>query len=81
LTEKICNHYHIDYKKLISSGSMLVICSANKANTIEQALTEQGILVTQIGKVTANKVCYVKSDNTLEKYIDEPGSDELYKVV
>lgn len=79
VTRKICNCFSINQNRLISSGSMLIICHPDKYNRIVTELANNQILVTKIGEVTDQGV-YFENENG-KKQIYEPGSDELYKVI
>jgi hydrogenase expression/formation protein HypE len=78
-TRKICNCFDLDYKKLISSGSMLIVSSPEKFEIIKEKLGEKSILATKIGEITKTGI-YIKIDEKI-KEIKQPESDELYKVV
>ena len=76
-TKKICDYYGIDPLKLISSGSMLI--SVADGEGLVKRLKEENIPAAVIGKVI--KGCgrtLVKDNEPVE--IQQPGSDELYKV-
>ncbi|MBV1757410.1 MAG: AIR synthase family protein [Dethiosulfatibacter sp.] len=79
VTRKICNCFSIDHFRLISSGSMLIICHPDKYDRIMSELANNHILVTKIGEVTDQGVYFANDD--AERLINEPGSDELYKVI
>lgn len=79
ITKKICNHFSINYLRLISSGSMLVICSQKNYKPIKEKLCEKGIEVSKIGEISGKGVVFTSEGKSRE--IDQPGSDELYKVV
>lgn len=79
ITKKLCRHFSIDYLKLISSGSMLVICSKGNYSPIKEKLEDEGIAVAMIGEIKGEGVNFVSDGNSRE--VDQPESDELYKVV
>lgn len=79
ITRKLCSHFSIDYRKLISSGSMLVICSKENYSPIKAKLDENGIGVTMIGKIKGEGVNFISEGKSRE--VEQPDSDELYKVV
>ncbi len=79
VTRKICNCFSINHNRLISSGSMLIICHPDRHDRIMSELTSNHILVTKVGEVTDQGVYFENEDG--ERLIDEPGSDELYKVI
>lgn len=78
-TDEICKFYNIDPLKLISSGSMVIIANEEKTNRIIEILGNENIKVTVIGEIIDKDILMNKNE-TLYK-IEEPMSDELYKVV
>jgi hydrogenase expression/formation protein HypE len=79
-TKEICSYFNINPFRLISSGSMLVITDRKSGNKMIEELKKEGINLQIIGEVVDNKTCTMKfNDKTY--IIDEPESDELYKVV
>jgi hydrogenase expression/formation protein HypE len=79
-TKEICSYFNINPFRLISSGSMLVITDRDSGSKMIEELEKEGINLQIIGEVVDNKSCIVKlNDKTY--IIDEPESDELYKVV
>ena len=81
VTEKVCAHFSIDWKRLISSGCMIIVASAEKADDICAELGKNGVMVSEIGRVTMadEGLMLKKSDGSLEE-IDPPKTDELYRV-
>lgn len=79
VTRKICNCFSINHNRLISSGSMLITCHPDKYDRIKDELTSNHILVTKIGEVTGRDVYFENAGRS--RQIDEPASDELYKVI
>lgn len=81
VTEKVCGHFSIDWKRLISSGCMIIVASAEKADDICAELGKNGVMVGEIGRVTMadEGLILKKSDGSLEE-IDPPKTDELYRV-
>lgn len=77
-TIKICDFYHLDYLKLISSGCMIITVSAKKKDKLLRALKDERILATEIGVIQENDIQLIKEGKILE--IEPPESDELYKV-
>jgi len=76
VTQKICNMYHINPYKLISSGSMLITTS--HAERLIQELAKRKIKGTVIGRVQ-EKGRYVVSGGRRE-VLNPPGPDEIYKI-
>lgn len=82
ITKKICRHFGIDYLRLISSGSMMIIVHPDKTEAVLAAVREAGVPAVCIGQVTeadAGRIL-VRRDGSREE-IAPPESDELYKVV
>lgn len=75
ITAKICRHFDIDVMKLISSGSLLIVCSIEKKHRIVEELDKIGVACIHIGDMVDQEGLYL--DNSL---IHEPDSDEIYKV-
>lgn len=78
-TREIADILEIDVYRLISSGSMIVITGEEKADKIQDVLSENNIKSTIIGEVVGEKVLLDKGGTIVE--IDAPGSDELYKAL
>lgn len=77
-TIEICEYYGINPYKLISSGSLLVAGIDGKA--IVNALSEQGIDATIIGKATdSNDRRLINNDEI--RFLETPQKDELYQVI
>ena len=85
VTRKICDHFGINYMRLISSGSMIIMARPEKKNEIIKKLEAVGVAAAEIGRITAPEdgLVLVKGSGKDEKRmpIDPPGPDELYKVV
>ena len=81
VTEKVCEHFSIDWKRLISSGCMIIVASAEKANSICDELEKNGIKVSQIGMVTeASEGLMLRMSSGNIEEIEPPKTDELYRV-
>lgn len=82
ITEKISRIFKIDYLRLISSGSMLVVAKREKAYVIIEKLRARGILCTEIGSITEGTqgMKIERENGDLEK-IEPPEKDEIYKVI
>nr|WP_307774421.1 AIR synthase family protein [uncultured Cetobacterium sp.] len=79
-TKKICNFFHINPLKLISSGTMLIICDKNNVDHLISDLNKNNIEAFNIGYFTeSSEKILVKDDQKIT--IEAPESDELYKVV
>lgn len=81
VTVKICEHYGIDYLRLISSGCMLIMAPPEKSEVIIRALSEKDIQITVIGTVKplSDGIMAIRGDKKFT--IAPPGADELYKAV
>ncbi|MEI3162586.1 MAG: AIR synthase family protein [Lachnospirales bacterium] len=75
-TKIICNKLGVDYLRLISSGSMLIVCS--NGDEMLSALKKAGIVASIIGKIVEEGKWFIS--NGEKTVLDEPTSDELYKV-
>jgi hydrogenase expression/formation protein HypE len=78
-TIKICELFEIDPLKLISSGSMLIACANENAETLVSSLYEARIFANIIGVITEDKRKIIV-DTGVEKEIKPPESDEIYKI-
>ncbi|SJZ34456.1 Hydrogenase maturation factor [Cetobacterium ceti] len=79
-TKKICDYYKIDYLRLISSGTMLMVVSKENIDDLIEELKENNIDAFEIGELTEEKRNILVRDGK-EEIVEEPESDELYKVV
>lgn len=77
-TTSITKYFGIDPLKLISSGCMLITCKDGEG--LAGKLESSGIRATVIGKVTDDKKCLLVTPHGTRE-IEQPGPDELYKVV
>jgi hydrogenase maturation factor len=77
-TKEICKVFDIDPLRLISSGSMLIF--TNFGNEIVKELEENNIKSAIIGKTTNEDMHILIKDNSHIE-IDEPQSDELWKII
>ncbi len=81
VTKKICNHYDIDYLRLISSGCMVIMCPPEKKEAMEKAMEAVNVELSCIGVITeADKGIIMKTGDVTAE-VAPPASDELYKVV
>lgn len=80
--KKIAAHFNIDFMRLISSGSMMIIAHPDKAEALESAVRGVGVSIAKIGTVLpkeeGRKLIFPDGK---EETIDPPESDELYKVI
>lgn len=82
VTRKVCEHFDINYLRLISSGCMLMVVTPENADEMTRRMAAKNIRFTKIGEVKD------KDNGIMAKYadgstciIDPPYADELYKVV
>lgn len=81
VTKKICAHYDIDYLRLISSGSMIIMASPDKKSVILEKLEAEGVAAREIGRILPiEEGLYLLKDGEKQE-IEPPRADELYKVV
>lgn len=80
--KKISAHFDIDYLRLISSGSMMIIVHPDRADALEEAIGRAGVSLARIGQVRpAEEGRMIQFPDGSRKVIDPPGSDELYRVI
>ena len=81
VTKKICQRYGIDYLRLISSGSMIIMVRPEVRTRMETELRNAGIPVACIGRICEKDegIKMVVDGETVE--IEPPASDELYKAI
>lgn len=75
-TKIICSELNVNPLRLISSGSMLIVC--DNSDEMIFALESQGIKATVIGKIVEAGKTVVS--NGERRVLDEPDVDELYRV-
>ncbi|WP_324825006.1 AIR synthase family protein [Sinanaerobacter sp. ZZT-01] len=82
VTKKICNHFDIDYLRLISSGCMMIVAHPEKKAAVIKAVEETGVPIACIGVVKEREEgrILVQEDGTKIDIVP-PASDELYKIV
>jgi len=81
VTKKICDEYDIDYLRLISSGSMMIMVSPSRKAEMEKAMSEADIQFTNIGMIKKRDegICMMIENEKIE--IAPPASDEIYKAI
>lgn len=80
VTEKICRHYNLNPLKLISSGSMLIVCDRNKSYSLIEKISSMGIKCSLIGEITDETKIVLRSGK-VDLIVNEPDSDEIYKII
>lgn len=81
VTRAICSIFDLDVFKLISSGCMFITCKNGEG--LVKLLEKNNIKASIIGSITSNiseKLLISKKEGTVTE-IEQPDSDELYKVV
>ncbi|MGN0343188.1 MAG: AIR synthase family protein [Roseburia sp.] len=77
-TVEICEYFHINPYRLISSGCMLM--AAADGNQLVMELKKAGIEATVIGKATdSNDRVLINEEE--RRFLEQPQTDELYQVV
>ena len=81
VTKKICDRFDIDYLRLISSGSMMIMVHPEGKEQMEKELRSAGIPVACIGRICQREdgIRMVVGEEKI--VIAPPASDELYKVI
>lgn len=75
---EICEYYHINPYKLISSGCLLI--AAGDGEAIVSKLNDNGIEACVIGKATdSNDRRLINGEDI--RFLETPGKDELYQVI
>lgn len=80
VTKKISDHYNIDPRRLISSGSLMMIISQQDLLNLIPKLEEKDISISVIGRVTDYEGVFLKENGKMIP-LPEPKPDELYKVI
>ena len=83
VTKKISEHFEINYLRLISSGSMIIVAPADKKDAILEELNAAGVPAARIGEIVPESqgLKLIREADGSEQIIDPPEADELYKVV
>lgn len=80
ITEKIAQAFDIDYRRLISSGSMLAIISQKDFIKALPDLEAEKIKATIIGRVTDYEGVFLRENGKVLP-LGEPKADELYRAL
>ncbi len=80
-TLRICDFYGLNPLALISSGTLMIAAPRNRAEGILKALSERGINASVIGEFVEDPEMRVIIENGVERPLERPESDELWKVV
>ncbi len=75
-TREICDFFGIDPLKTISSGSLLISVSPGDADSVAEALEDEGIKAAQVGEILKDKEKREMDGNP----VSFPEQDELWKV-
>lgn len=81
VTKKICDRFDIDYLRLISSGSMMIMVHPDVKEQMERELKNAGIPVACIGRICERGDGIYMVIGGEKIVIAPPASDELYKVI
>jgi Hydrogenase maturation factor len=78
VTREICDIFGINPLRLISSGMMVI--TTDKCEVLLEALHQNGIEATCIGRMTADESCRVMESIGVRKPIEPPDVDELFNI-
>lgn len=81
VTLKICKHYNLNYLRLISSGCMMIIVSPDKKEKLMEAISKEGIAVSEIGIIKDLSMGIKILEDGQLNWVKPPQADEIYKVV
>lgn len=81
VTKKISKIFDIDYLRLISSGSMMVVLEQDKAREAEEEMEKAGILFSKIGQVCSGDEGIKLEIQGQVIEVEPPSTDEIYKAV
>ncbi|MDK2914470.1 MAG: hydrogenase expression/formation protein HypE [Thermococcaceae archaeon] len=79
-TRQICEFYKLNPLALISSGALLIAVRRDKAEAVVQKLLENSINASIIGEFLDQEDKRVIVEKGIEKPLERPVSDELWKV-
>ena len=79
ITRRICDHLQVDVRKLISSGSMIMVVPRERALDLVQALEMVHIPASVVAEVTDSGIFSITDETRTQ--IESPGSDELYRAL
>ncbi len=77
VTKKICNVFDINPYKLISSGSLLIVCESGLE--LVEMFRKKNIVANVIGKVTKNTDKVIVIDGK-SQILQQPSGDDLFKI-
>ncbi len=77
VTKKICNVFGINPYKLISSGSLLIVCE--NGDELVKAFRKKNIVANVIGKVTKNADKVIINEGKSE-ILQQPCGDDLFRI-
>ena len=81
ITVKVCEHYGADWRRMISSGCMLIIAEPDKAESLTDSISAEGIEAIVIGEIKDSDFGIMSVKNGVITSIDPPEADELYKAI
>lgn len=82
ITRKVCDYFNINWLRLISSGSMIIMAKPEKKDELITAVQTAGVEITCIGRILPREEgLALITPGGARSEIAPPGSDEIYKVV
>lgn len=81
VTKKICDHFDIDYLRLMSSGCMMIIAHPEQKDELMNRISQSDVSISCIGKITEESLGRILINGSKKTEITPPDSDELYKVI
>lgn len=79
-TIKICDFFGINPLRLISSGSMIIVCPRENLKLLEEKFLQENINISILGTFTKEKEVFITKKG-IKYLVDPPKGDELYKVI
>jgi len=77
---ELCRLFSLDPLKLIASGALLITVNPRDASPLETAFAAQGILISRIGIIAADKTHRIITDKGYVTHISQPIVDEIHKI-
>ncbi|MBC7092129.1 MAG: hydrogenase [Nitrososphaeria archaeon] len=79
-TKKLCEYFKLDPLALISSGSLLIAASPEKAEKVVEAIKEEGIEAAVVGEFLKDNNIKVIVKDGKEILLKRPETDEIWKL-
>lgn len=80
ITKKLAEEFHFNPYRLIGSGSMIFVFAPEDFSSFKKECEDKGIKVTKIATVIEENNVLLREDKTIN-VLEEPGPDELYRVI